>query len=223
LYGAVSTLVAPSSEYGKLQRHACPWTFTQMQLIRGSLQNLRLDKATETLQVLLSNLKFDALRLPVNIPIILTSVSLRYGRPFRQVTNSKFFAPWILQLHHFCRHLNCVLQPDDGNRISKSLDLWRSDLKKRLGNLEPGCDFQVNTYELLTYLHVGVLILIVQCFETSTLVEVTPQGCQFVFKKFKRAGSDLEFALNADFFYNGLQLVEAVPIPCLCKYSFSYY
>lgn len=218
LLSPVVKLVAPDAEYSKLQPLPCPWTFAQMQSIRSSLRTFKSSEAKRTLQMLIPGLKFSSLNLPVTMPKVSTSASLQYGRPVEQVTCSKFCAPWLLQLHHFCHHLN--LLPRDEATSDFELDSvdWRHLLCEKLGVLQPGRNFQMANVQLVSYLQVGVFCLLTQQFEKTVLEKISPRGCSFKFVAFKGLGADLAAALSADSFKDGLQLLEVTPLaPLLCK------
>jgi hypothetical protein len=219
LLSPVAKLVAPDAEYSRLQPPPCPWTFAQMQSIRSSLRNLKSSEAKRTLQILVPALKFSSVGLPVTLPKVWTSASLLYGRPVQQVTSSKFCAPWLLQLHHFCHHLNLV--PLDEAKTDFAPDYkvdWRADLSEKLSFLQLGRNFCVANFQLLSYLQVGILCLLMQQFEKTVLEEISPGGCSIKFAAFKGIGADLAAGLAADSFKDGLQLLEVTPLaPLLCE------
>jgi hypothetical protein len=219
LTSPVAKLVAPDAEYSRLQPLPCPWTFAQMQSIRSSLRNLKSSEAKRTLQILVPGLKLSSLALPVTMPKVPTSVSLQYGRPVQQVTCSKFCAPWLLQLHHFCHHLN--LLPHDKANADFATDYkvgWRSALCEKLAVLQLDRNFRIVDFQLVSYLQVGILCLLMQQFEKSVLEEISPRGCAIKFVGFKGLGADLTAALSADSFKDGLQLLEVTKLaPLLCK------
>lgn len=219
LFSPVAKLVAPDAKYSRLQPLPCPWTFTQMQSIRSSLRNLTSSEAKLTLQILVPGLKLSSLNLPVTLPKVSTSASLQYGRPVEQVTCSKFCAPWLLQLHHFCHHLN--LLPLDEAKADFAPDYkvdWKTDLFEKLAALQSGRNFCVVNFKLLSYLQVGILCLLMQQFDKTVLEEISPRGCSVKFVAFKGLGADLAAVLSADSFKDGLQLLEVTPLaPLLCE------
>ncbi|XP_065353011.1 cap-specific mRNA (nucleoside-2'-O-)-methyltransferase 2 [Cloeon dipterum] len=214
----VQNSICGNTNFQRLIRPAYPWSPDQTHLIRSSLQKMDYSQAKDVLETVVSSLspvtaEEETFTLPSEIPVIQCELQLKYGTPYKTLTNSRFCAPLLLQLHNYSRNLYCniVPVPDGINFIVGRL--WKKSIWNSLQTLGLQQKFVLNGFNLFTLVDVGILVLLRQDFEQCVLTEVTPEGSTFEFTGFKGASAKLESALICDEVNEKeQQLLEVVPL-----------
>ncbi|XP_059471770.1 cap-specific mRNA (nucleoside-2'-O-)-methyltransferase 2 isoform X2 [Neocloeon triangulifer] len=191
----IDATVAPRDNYRHLSPPSCPWSNHKIKMMRKSLTEKDSSNAQEILKMIIPTISKINLKTPAVVPVINVGTRIKYGKVFEIVINSKFLPPWLLKLYHFCRFLNVPIEKPEGAYFTAKGN-YRPRLKTALDALERGKDFCISGFTLLTYVDVGILVLLTQQFDKCVLTEVTPLGCTFEFHGYKGFSDQLACALS---------------------------